>query len=61
MRIGLWIMDISILHSQVTSSIQSTTYISSILATLLRYLYILFNNIIVYYINIIYYPLDNLK
>jgi hypothetical protein len=54
-------MDISILPSQVTSSIQITTYFSSILAALQRYLFILLNNILVYYINIIYYLLDNLN
>jgi hypothetical protein len=40
MRVELWIMDISILPSYVTSSIQVTTYFSSILATLVEYLYV---------------------
>jgi hypothetical protein len=54
-------MDVSALSSQVTPSIQITTYFSSILATPLRYLYILFNNIIIYYIHIIYYLLYKVK
>jgi hypothetical protein len=57
MRIGSWIIDISILASQVTLSILITTYFSSILDTPLGYLYILFNIIITYYISIIYYLL----
>jgi hypothetical protein len=51
----------NILSSQVTSSIQISTSFSSILATPLRYLYILLNNIIVNYINTIYYLLYKLK
>jgi hypothetical protein len=50
-----------ILSSQATSSIQISTFFSSILATLLRYLYILLSNIMVNYINIIYYLLYKLK
>jgi hypothetical protein len=61
MRIGLWIIDISILASQVTPSILITTDFSSILPTPLGYLHILFNNMIIYYIYTIYYLLYKIK